>query len=186
MKDNKTGLLFPEAEKSSQKPTPKKAQKKTSMETALKKIQEATDKKTRLKIITRLVNSKELWVCKVLIQALEDPIEDIRKIIIAELANREDLDLNLLYPRLHKSPWYVKTGCLQILGLRKNESSLKNIESLVNDPNVEVRRTLAVVLGKIGGKKALDLLAKLSEDDSSFVRTPALQAIQEASQVKFS
>jgi HEAT repeat protein len=186
MKDNKTGLLFPETGKALQTPTPKKSRKKTSMETALKKIQEATDKKTRLKIITRLVNSKEPWVCKVLIQALEDPIEDIRKIIVAELANREDFDLNLLYKRLHQTPWYVKTGCLQILGLRKNASSLKYIESLVTDPNIEVRRILAVVLGEIGGKKALAILAKLSEDDSSFVRTTAQQAIQEASQVKFS
>jgi len=45
---------------------------------------------------------------------------------------------------------------------------------------------LAIVLGEIGGKKAMALLTKLSEDDSSFVRTPALQALQEASQVKFS
>ena len=185
MKDNKTGLLFPESEKSPQELTPKKARKKNPMETALKKIQEATDKGTRLKIITRLANSKEPWVGKVLIQALEDPTEDIRKTIVAELANRENFDLNLLYQRLHKTPWYVKTGCLQILGLRKDASSLKNLESMVNDPNIEVRRTLAVVLGEIGGKKALALLAKLSEDASSFVRTPALQAIQEASQVKF-
>jgi len=186
MKDNKTGLLFPEAEKSPRKPTPKKSRKKNSMETALKKIQEATDRQTRSKIITRLANSKEPWVCEVLIQALDDPIEDIRKIIVTELSTREDLDLNLLYTRLHKAPWYVKTGCLRILGLRKNASSVKNIESLVNDPNIEVRRTLAIVLGEIGGKKAMALLTKLSEDDSSFVRTPALQALQEASQVKFS
>ena len=82
MKDNKTGLLFPEAEKSPRKPTPKKSRKKNSMETALKKIQEATDRQTRSKIITRLANSKEPWVCEVLIQALDDPIEDIRKIIV--------------------------------------------------------------------------------------------------------
>jgi len=121
-----------------------------------------------------------------LIQALDDPIEDIRKTIVTELSNREDLDLSLLYQRLHKTPWYVKTGCLRILGLRKNTSSVKYIESLVNDPNIEVRRILAIVLGEIGGKKALALLTKLSEDASSFVRTPALQALQEISQVKFS
>lgn len=186
MTDKKTGLLFPKAEKSPQKPTPKKSRKKTSMEPALKNIQETKDRQTRLKIITGMVNSKEPWICEVLIQALDDPIEDIRKTIVTELSNREDLNLSLLYQQLHKTPWYVKTGCLRILGLRKNTSSVKYIESLVNDPNIEVRRTLAIVLGEIGGKKALALLTKLSEDASSFVRTAALQALKEISQVKFS
>ena len=185
MTEKKTGLLFPKTEKSPQKPIPKKSRKKTLMEPALKNIQEAKDRQTRLKIIAGMANSEEPWVCEVLIQALDDPIEDIRKTIVTELSNREDLDLSLLYQRLHKTPWYVKTGCLRILGLRKNASSVKYIESLVNDPNIEVRRTLAIVLGEIGGKKALALLTKLSEDASSFVRTPALQALQEISQVKF-
>jgi HEAT repeat protein len=186
MKDKKTGLLFPGAEKSPPETPPKKSRKKSSKETALKNIQESRDRQARKKIITRLVNSKEPWVCEVLIQALEDPSEDIRKIIVTELSTREDFNLSLLYPKLHKPPWYVKTECLRILGLRKNAASVKHIESLVNDPNIEVRRTLAIVLGKIGGKKALALLTKLTEDDSPFVRTPALKVLQEASQVKFS
>jgi HEAT repeat protein len=186
MTDKKTGLLFPDVEKPPPKPTRKKSRKKTSMETALKNFQDAKDRQTRLKVIKRLANSKEPWVCEVLIEALDDPREDIRKIVITALSEREKLDLNLLYKRLHKSPWYVKTGCLRILGLRKNTASVKHIESLVNDPNIEVRRTLAVVLGEIGGKKALALLTKLSEDASSFVRMPAIQALQEISQVKFS
>jgi HEAT repeat protein len=190
MTDKKTGQLFPEAEKSSPKlhpkPASKKSRNKSTMENALKNIQETKDRRSRLKIIEKISNSKEPWVCEVLIQALDDPIEDIRKIIITELANREDLDLGLLYPRLFKTPWYVKTGCLHILGLRKNTSSVKYIESMVYDPNIEVRRTLANVLGEIGGKNALALLTKLSEDASSFVRAPALKALQEVSQVKFS
>jgi HEAT repeat protein len=57
---------------------------------------------------------------------------------------------------------------------------------MVNDPNIEVRRTLAIVLREIGGKKALALLTQLSEDKSPFVRAPALQALRDISQVKFS
>jgi HEAT repeat protein len=186
MKDKKTGLLFPETEKSLPEPAPKKSRKKNTRENALKNIREAKDRQTRIKIITRLINSKEPWACDVLIQALEDPSEDIRKVIVMDLANREDLNLNLLYPKLQKPPWFVKTECLKILGLRKNATSVKHIESLVHDPNIEVRRTLALVLGEIGGKKALALLTKLAEDDSLFVRTPALKALQEISQVKFS
>jgi hypothetical protein len=185
MTDKKTGLLFPEVEKPPEIIKSKKIRKKSSMQDALDKIREAKDKRTRLKIIEGIATSKEPWVSEVLIQALEYLSEDLRKFIIGELSRRENLDLKLLYQRLHFHPWYVKTGCLRILGMRKNTSSVKYIESLVNDPNIEVRRTLAVVLGEIGGKKALALLAQLSEDNSSFVRAPARQALKEASQVKF-
>ena len=185
MTDKKTGFLFPEVGKPSKDAKPKKSRKKSRMPDALNKIQGAKDRETRLKIIQGIANSKELWVNEVLIQALEDPSEDIRNFIIREISSREDFDPNLLYQRLHKPPWYAKTGCLKILGMRKNVSSVKYIESLVNDPNIEVRRTLAFVLGEIGGKRALALLVKLSEDNSSFVRVHARQALREASQVKF-
>ena len=185
MTDKKTGYLFPETNKSLGEASPKKPQKKSPKEAAREKIQKTKDRQDRMKTIEGIAKSKELWVCEVLIQSLEDPSEDIRNFIIEELSKREDLNLSLVYQRLHKPPWYVKTGCLRILGLKKSASSLKSIESLVNDPNIEVRRTLATVLGEIGGKKALDLLTQLSEDKSPFVRIPALQAIQEISQVKF-
>jgi len=186
MTHKKTGLLFPEEEKSSSKHIPKKSRKNDAMVNALKTIHEAKDKLSRKKIIAEIANAGAPWACEVLILALSDPSEDIRTSIITELARREDLDLSLLYQRLHKTPWYVKTGCLRILGLKKNTSSVKYLESVADDPNIEVRRTLAIVLGEIGGTKALALLTKLSEDASSFVRAPALQAIQDNSEVKFS
>ena len=186
MKDKKTGLLFPEAEKPPKEIKTRKSRKKSAMEDAQKKILGAKDRQTRLKIIQGIANSKESWICEVLLQALEDPSEDIRNFIIEELSSKETLDLNLLYQRLHKTPWYVKTGCLRILGKRKKTSSVKYIESLINDPNIEVRRTLALVLGEIGGERALEILTRLSDDNSSFVRAPARQALHEAGQVKFS
>ena len=186
MTEKKTGFLFPETKKPPEDTKPKRSKKKSAMEEAQKKIQGANDRQGRMKIIEGIAKSKEHWACEVLIQALEDPSEDIRDFIIEELSSREDLDPGLVYQRLHKPPWYVKTGCLRILGLKKNPSSVKYIEGLMNDPNIEVRRTLAIVLGEIGGKKALALLTKLSEDNSSFVRIPALQALQDVSQVKFS
>jgi HEAT repeat protein len=185
MTDKKTGFLFPEVRNQSKDAKPKKSRKKSRMPDVLNEIQRAKDRETRLKIIRRISNSKEPWADEVLIQALEDPSENIRNFIIREISSREDLDPNLVYQRLHKPPWYAKTGCLKILGMRKNVSSVKYIESLANDPNIEVRRTLACVLGEIGGKRALALLVKLSEDNSSFVRIHARRALREASQVKF-
>lgn len=186
MKDTKTGFLFPEAEKPQKGTKTRRSRKKSAMEEAREKILAVRDRQTRLKIIQGIANSKESWVCEVLVQTLEDPSEDIRNFIIETLSNREIFDLNLLYQRLHKPPWYVKTGCLRILGKRKKASSVKHIESLMNDPNIEVRRTLALVLGEIGGDRALALLTKLSKDDSTFVRAPALQALQEVSHAKLS
>jgi HEAT repeat protein len=186
MADKKTGYLFPEANKSFGDTSPKKPKKKSPREAAREKILKAKDRQDRLKTIEGIAKSEEKWVCEVLIQALEDPSEDIRSFIIEELSKRDDLDLSLVHQRLQRPPWYVKAGCLRILGLKKSVSSLKSIESLVNDPNIEVRRTLAIVLGEIGGKKALALLTQLSEDKSPFVRVPAQQAVQDISQVKFS
>ncbi len=186
MADKKTGFLFPEIESAPEKANPDKTRRKSSLQDALERIRDAKDKRVRLKITEKIANSKETWVCEVLVQALEYPGEDLRKFIIEELARRDDLDLKLLYQRLSLHPWYVKSGCLRVLGLRKNVSSVKHIANLVDDPNIEVRRTLAVVLGEIGGKNALSLLTKLSEDKSPFVRTPAREALQEASQVKSS
>ena len=186
MADKKTGFLFPEIPTPPEETRQKKTRKKTSMQNALDRIQEARDKRTRLKIIERIAKSKEPWVGEVLVQSFEYPSEDLREFLIAELSQREDLDFKLLYRRLHVPPWFVKTGCLRVLGLKKNSESVKHIESLVDDPNIEVRRTLAAVLGEIGGKKVLALLTKLSEDSSPFVRASARQALEEVSQVKFS
>jgi len=152
----------------------------------LKTIQEAKDKNSRSDIIAKMAKSEESWVCEVLIQSLSDPSEDIREFIVTRLAERDDLDLGLLYSRLQKTHWYVKTGCLRVVGLKKNADSVKYISSLVDDPNIEVRRTLATVLGEIGGNEAAALLTKLSEDTSCFVRNRAIQALQDISQVKFS
>jgi HEAT repeat protein len=186
MANKKTGYLFPRAERPSSRPTVKKPRKKSASELALKTIQETKDKDSRLNIIAKMAKSEEPWVCEVLIQSLSDPSEDIRKFIVTRLAERDDLDLDLLYSRLQKTHWYVKTGCLRVLGLKKNADSVTYISSLVDDPNIEVRRTLATVLSEIGGNEAVALLTKLSEDASCFVRTPAIQALQDISQVKFS
>jgi hypothetical protein len=186
MADKKNGYLFPEFEPAVKKPKRKKSQTKNQVQSAQKNIQATKEKQERLKIIKGIANSNVAWAEEVLIQNLQDPSEDIRDFIVKELGTREKLDLKQLYQRINCPPWYVKTGCLQILGLRKNPSSVKYIEFLIDDPNIEVRRTLAFVLGEIGGKKALSLLGLLAKDRSSFVRAAAQQALKKTSNVKFS
>jgi hypothetical protein len=186
MSDKKSGYLFPEFETVIKIPKRKKSQIKSQAQSAQKKIQITREKQDRLKILKGIASSKVAWADEVLIQSLQDPSEDIRDFVVKELGAREKLDLKQLYQRINRSPWYVKTGCLQVLGLRKNLSSIKHIEFLINDPNIEIRRTLAIVLGEIGGKKALALLTLLAKDKSSFVRTAAQRALQKASNIKFS
>ncbi|MDH4218292.1 MAG: HEAT repeat domain-containing protein [Candidatus Aminicenantes bacterium] len=186
MVDKKTGYLFPEIETAPKQTKRRKPRKESLSQEALKKIQTTKEKQIRLKIIQGIAKSDVIWANEVLIQALEDPSEDIRDFIIKELGNKEKLDLKLLYKRINKSPWYVKTGCLRVLGLKKNVSSVKHIESLINNPNIEVRRTLAKVLGEIGGKSVLSLLTQLTKDKSAFVRASAEKSLLKTSQAKFS
>lgn len=186
MKDKKPGLLFPELDRTEKKQKAKKPGKAPLSHAALSKIQSAKERQMRLKMIKGIAKTNLPWVSEVLVQSLDDPCEEIRDFIIQELGNRANLDLHLLYQKLQKPPWYAKTGCLKILGLRKAASSIDQIETLMNDSNIEVRRTMAIVLGEIGNDKALALLAKLTKDSSLFVRRSAQQALQEASQLKFS
>lgn len=185
MTDKKSGYLFPELEPVSKGPKRKKSQIKSQAQSVQTKIHTTKEKQDRLKIIKGIANSNAAWADEVLVHTLQDPSEEIRDFVVKELGARENLDLKQLYQRITRPPWYVKTGCLQILGLRKNPSSIKHIEFLIDDPNNEVRRTLALVLGEIGGKNALALLSLLAKDKSSFVRTAAQRALQKVSDVKF-
>jgi hypothetical protein len=186
MKDKKSGLLFPELDKSEKKQKTKKSRQESLFHSVLNKIHSAKERQMRLKIIKGVAKSSQPWVSEALMQSLDDPSEEIRGFIINELGNRESLDLNLLYQRLQRPPWYAKTGCLEILRLRRAASSVEHIANLINDSNIEVRRILAAVLGEIGNDKAMALLAKLTKDSSPFVRKSAQQALQKASQLKSS
>jgi HEAT repeat protein len=56
---------------------------------------------------------------------------------------------------------------------------------MLDEPNVEVRRSAAIALGEIGGDKALALLADLSKDKNAFVRKSAEKSLSKASRLKF-
>lgn len=186
MKEKKSGLLFPEIDRAEKKQKAKKTGEKSLLNDTLNKIRAAKDKQLRSEVIKETTKSKMPWIVEILIQCLDDPSEEIRDLIIKELGTRDNFDLNLLYRRLLNPPWYAKAGCLKILGLRKEPSSVDHIKNLMNDPNIEVRRTVACALGEIGTENALTLLAELAKDSSSFVRASARQALQQASQLKFS
>lgn len=151
----------------------------------LKKIKTTKDRDKRLKLIKALARSKKTWVCNVLVDSLEESCEDIREYLIRELGQRDDLDLDILYPKLTALTWHVKSSSLKILGMRRNPQSLIQISKILSDPNADVRAKAAWALGEIGGKQALALLSKLTRDENNFVRMSAEKALQKASQLRF-
>ena len=152
---------------------------------AQKKIAESKNKEERLKVLQSIVRLDAPWIYDVLLNALADPIEEIRNYIVAQIAQKENLDLSVLYHRLSTPPWYIKIEVLKILGLRKNPSSAKHIEVALKESNDEVRRTAAVALGQIGGEVARTLLVKLTQDQNPFVRKTAEKSLNETSDLKF-
>ncbi len=152
---------------------------------AQKKIAESKNKEERLKVLQSILRLDAPWIYDVLLNALADPIEEIRNYIVTQIAQKEILDLSVFYNRLSTPPWYIKIEVLKILGLRKNPSSAKHIEVALNESNDEVRRTAAVALGQIGGEVARTLLVKLTQDQNPFVRKTAEKSLNETSDLKF-
>lgn len=152
----------------------------------LRKIRSYAEKEKKLKIIKSITHVRGSWVNEVLLGALEDHSEEVRDFIIKELGERQDLSLNMIYPKLLRPPWYVKSSVLKILAIQKNPGSISLIAPIIDDANAEVRRSAAVALGEIGGEQALVLLNKLAKDNNCFVRKSAEEALSKASQLKFS
>jgi hypothetical protein len=152
---------------------------------ALRKIKAAKDTPKKLKTIRALFAVKDPWASDILLEALKDPNEEIRELIIRELGSRKDLDVELISQKLSHPYWYVKSSALKILGLTKNDTALLHIEAILADPNVEVRRAITACLGDIGGKRALSLLMILAKDTNRFVRSSAEDAIRKISNLRF-
>lgn len=152
---------------------------------ALRKIKRAKDKNKRLKIIKALFSIPDPWSSEVLLESLSDPNEEIRSLIIQELGKRENLDVEWVCQKLYHPHWCVKSSALKILALKKDAKALFHIQTMITDPNVEVRRDIASCLGDIGGEKSLSLLMTLEKDRNRFVQTCAENAIRKISRLRF-
>jgi HEAT repeat protein len=150
------------------------------------KIGSADDKLERYRIIRELAELKAPEVWGVLLESLHDPSEDIRDLVIKTLGKQEAIDLDSVCQKLTQFPWYVKSGCLRILGLRKDPRTIKSIATVVDDSNTDVRVQAAWALGEIGGEESLLLLARMIKDRNRFVRLSAEKALQKAGDLKFS
>jgi HEAT repeat protein len=162
---------------------PKK--KRVNEKKVLQKLKSIKDKNKRLRVIKALSSIKRTWVGRVLSDCLDDPSEQIRDHLLIILGTWDHLNVDRLYPRLNKPPWYVKSVILKLFGVRKEQKSIPHIAKLISEPNVDVRRTAAETLGILGGKKSLALLSVLLKDQNHFVRASAEKAFKNASEIKF-
>ncbi len=126
------------------------------------------------------------WVARVFVELLADASDEIREFAARELAERDDCPLEILHDKLGRPPWYVKSAVLRILGTKRKPESVRRIRDVIDDPNVDVKRSAAQALGAIGGKESRALLVRLTRDVNPYVRAAAAEALEKIVELKFS
>ena len=166
-------------------PAVKEADVETIIRAVHRKIDILQSRDKKMQVLHSIARLSDPWVCAVFLDLLADPSEDIRDAAARELARRDDYPLSKIYLRLTRPPWYVKSAILRILSLKKNPESVKHIQSVIDDPNVEVKRCAAQALGEIGGREARTLLVRLTKDKNPYVRMAATEALEKICDFKF-
>lgn len=170
----------------SKKLTPRQLEQQRLCAEFLQKIQTAKNKEERFELLQKIAGDPGVWTTEALFRCLEDPCEKIRDFLIDTLSRRDNLNPDHIQAKLQSSPWFVKSAILRIFGLQKDPKWTAAIETLLHEPNADVRRTAAQSLGDIGGKAALDLLLELAKDSNRFVQLSAEKALHKISDLKFS
>jgi len=166
---------------------PAEAENDTSAITkaVLRKVDILQSRDKKLRLLRSLARLSHPWVCAVLLELLADPSEEVRDLAVRELSEREDCPILSIYQKLAQPPWYLKSSILRILGNRRSPEAVKHIQGVVDDPNVEVKRSAAQALGEIGGKQARTLLVRLTKDTNPYVRMAAAEALDKICDFRF-
>jgi HEAT repeat protein len=152
----------------------------------LLKLGRTPDKMQRQRILAACAKVRKPWAEELLWDALADPNEGVRDLVSRELRRREPLHLELAMRRLRLPPWYARSAVLGIIGCRRINKALPEVERAASDANVEVRRAAAEALGELGGEVALRILVRLKKDANPYVRAAAEEAIGKTSGVRIS
>jgi HEAT repeat protein len=151
----------------------------------LGKLGRTPDKERRRKILAACAKVAKPWAEELLWEALADPNEGLRELVVRELCRREPLRFELALRRLRLPPWYARSAALGIVGRCRVREAVPDIVLASADANAEVRRAAAVALGELGGEEALRHLVRLKKDANSYVRAAAEEAIAKTSGVRF-
>jgi len=152
----------------------------------LKKVEILQNKQKKTKLLKTMARLDLPWVPAVLLELLSNPCQEIRDIAVQGLAARDDWPVQKAYQKLSQAPWYVKSSALRILSLKKSGEAVRHIKQVLEDPNVDVRRSAAGALGEIGGQEARTLLISLAKDKNLYVRKAAQEALDKVCDLKFS
>lgn len=96
-----------------------------------------------------------------------------RAMVVAELSTRQDLDERRLLEMLGRSVWFIRAAIVEILGNRRSECLLEKAETVITDPNVDVRLKLIAALSAFDRERTRPLLQKLTGDAHIRVRREA-------------
>jgi HEAT repeat protein len=150
----------------------------------LQKLGRTPDGAKRQRIIAACIKVRRPWSEELLWEALSDPSELVRDLVVRALCGRPALRPEWAVRRLRHPPWYARSSALSVIGRRRIREALAGIGAAVGDPNVEVRRAAAEALGEIGGEEAVRLLVRLKKDANPYVRAAAEDAIARTSGVR--
>ena len=139
----------------------------------------------KIALIREAASQDAAWVTQAMLGLLAEASEEIRDLAVRELIRRDDWKTSELYARLDHPPWYAKSACLRLLGLKKDTGAVRHIRTVLDDPNSDVKRAAAWTLGEIGGPEARSLLVRLSRDANRYVRQAAEEAIERVCDFKF-
>jgi hypothetical protein len=88
----------------------------------------------------------------------------VRELVVRELSDRAELDEGKLIGFLPHSLWYTRAAIVEILGNRRSQVLFQKIDTLLNDPNVEVRLQLLAALAKQERGLVKEHILKLTRD----------------------
>lgn len=152
----------------------------------LRKLDIIRDRGKKVRMLRALAHLEAPWVPAVFLELLGDAVEEVRDMAVRELSRRADWPVSAVYACLDRPPWFRKSAVLRLLAERKEKEAIPHIRRLIEDPNVDVRRSVALALGAIGGGEARILLVMLAKDKNIHVRTAAEEMIERLCDFKFS
>jgi hypothetical protein len=85
----------------------------------LDKLARTPDKAKRHAVIAACAKVRLPWAEELLWEALIDPNEGVRDLVVKELRRRETLHLAFALKRLRLPPWYARSSALGIIGYRR-------------------------------------------------------------------
>jgi len=152
----------------------------------LAKLGRTADGPARQNILSACAKLRSPWVDELLWEAIADPNEAVRDLVVSELGRRRPLALGQALRRLRLPPWFARSAAIRIIGRQRVREALPELGRTVEDANADVRRATAEALSEIGGEEAMRLLVRLKKDENPYVRAAAEESIRKTSGVRFS